>query len=48
MRRLVGESSRPKVWRWEWLATGVTYARISAGLMATTFYDRLTVPGISS
>jgi hypothetical protein len=34
VRRLVDGSTRKKVWRWAWLANGVTYALISAGLLA--------------
>jgi len=40
-RRLVDESRRQKAWRWAWLANLVTYALISAGLIALALIDWL-------
>jgi hypothetical protein len=37
-RRLVEPSMRRKAWRWSWLANGVTYALILAGLLTLVFY----------
>src|SRR5439155_925762 len=47
-RRLVDESHRQKAWRWAWLANLVTYALISAALMALTVIDWLTRPDMTA
>ncbi len=41
--RLVDRSLRKRVWRWSWLANGVTYGFISAGLMTLMLIDGMTL-----
>jgi len=46
-RRLVDVSRRRRVWRWAWLANSVTYALISAGLLALVVIDWANRRGIN-
>lgn len=39
VRRIADKAVRPKVWRWAWLANGLTYALISAGLIVLCIRD---------
>ena len=39
VRRLIDQPRGRKIWRWAWLANGVTYSLIAAGLLALIVYD---------
>jgi hypothetical protein len=48
VRRLIDQSLRKKAWRWAWLANGVTYSLIAAGLLTIILHDWFTRVRITS